>query len=101
MIISSDREFKKIECGGCGIEFFVPKKFYEDLKETKKGFTCPNGCNRKFTKSKSEELQEKLDEEQQIIREKMREIDEKDSYITSLERKVRRFRSPKKQKAKK
>ena len=48
--------FEKIQCGGCGIEYFVPDHWMRKRKEDGNGFTCPNGCNRIFTDSTADKL---------------------------------------------
>lgn len=68
------KNFVTMECGECGVDWTVSEKFYEGLKETKKTFYCPNGHARVFAKSTSDILREKVNEKEQEIEVKSREI---------------------------
>lgn len=58
-------DFTMLECGGCGIPFYVPTK-WKNEKVAKHGhFHCPNGCGRKFT---SETAEEKLEKELERVK---------------------------------
>lgn len=53
-------------CGGCGIAFAMPDKYYRELVSENGSFYCPRGCSRKFIgKTKEEELKEQLEVERQ------------------------------------
>jgi hypothetical protein len=47
-----------ITCGHCGVEHAIPDELYRDLKLTGRGFTCPNGCRRRFVVEPTEEQRE-------------------------------------------
>lgn len=55
-------DFTQNECGGCGIPFYVPTKWFDSRIKNKGKYSCPNGCNRVFIgKTETDVLQEKLD----------------------------------------
>lgn len=61
MIKTFTIEFTEINCGGCGVVYFIPDYLYKSLRETHKGFHCPNGCIRVFNvKSEAEKLKDQL-----------------------------------------
>lgn len=58
-------EFDSIECGGCGIVFYVPSKWRRDRVQNKGGYHCPNGCSRIYCgKTDEEKLREELTRQQ-------------------------------------
>ncbi len=60
-------DFTMLECGGCGIPFFVPTKWKNEKVNEHGGFKCPNGCNRIFTaETEKEKLQKELDNEKKL-----------------------------------
>lgn len=66
-------DFTMLECGGCGIPFFVPTQWKKKKVNEHASFSCPNGCNRRFIgKSDAELLQEKLEEQRRIYEEEQR-----------------------------
>ena len=54
-------DFKHMDCGECGIEFYVPDSFYKERRERKLGWTCPNGHSRIFSETESEKLRRERD----------------------------------------
>lgn len=42
-------------CGGCGVLFAMTKEFHDQRLKDRKGWHCPNGCTRTFTRSTEEE----------------------------------------------
>ena len=56
-------DFTMMVCGGCGIPYMIPTSRYNELRNNKGGFYCPNGCSRVFTgKSDAEKFQEQMAE---------------------------------------
>lgn len=54
-------DFTMLECGGCGIPFFVPTKWKNNKVEQKGSFSCPNGCGRQFCgETKEEKLKREM-----------------------------------------
>lgn len=55
-------DFIQMECGNCGIPFFVPTRWRNNKINSHGSFSCPNGCSRIFVaKSEAEKLKEQLD----------------------------------------
>lgn len=88
-------DFTMLECGGCGIPFFVPTKWNRAKVENHGSFHCPNGCNRVYTgKTKAEKLAEELEQEKQRRIKEGQELQDKwlDALgeKTKLEKKLKR-----------
>jgi hypothetical protein len=67
-------DFTMLECGGCGIPFFVPTKWKNNKVSTHGSFNCPNGCDRQFCgETKEEKLQRELE---QVKQQRLREQEE-------------------------
>jgi hypothetical protein len=49
-----------ITCGACGIEFAMPARRLEELRDTGEDFTCPNGHVRAFTGDTRTDLTRRL-----------------------------------------
>lgn len=52
--------FKEMNCGECGIVFFVPVVFYRERRERNLGWSCPNGHERIFKETESDKLKREL-----------------------------------------
>jgi DNA-binding XRE family transcriptional regulator len=42
-------EFVTVTCGGCNMPFAMTRQFYDKQRSSHGSFSCPAGCNRKFT----------------------------------------------------
>lgn len=72
-------DFTMMECGGCGIPFYVPTRWYNSKVKNHGEFHCPNGCNRIFAvKTEAEKLKEKLAEKEK------REQELQDKWLDAL-----------------
>ena len=61
--IQGSIDFTMIQCGGCGIAFYVPSVWHKSKINNHGSFNCPNGCNRVFTgKSEAEKLKEQMEQ---------------------------------------
>jgi len=96
MLATITKDFALEECCACGFQYFIPKTVQDNLKKTKGEFCCPMGHKQSYSKSTAEILKEELEKEREVIRNKISKIDEKDMYISSLERKIKRSKSVKK-----
>jgi hypothetical protein len=55
-------DFTMLECGGCGIPFFVPTKWKNSKVNEHGAFSCPNGCSRVFIgKTEAEKLKDEME----------------------------------------
>ena len=52
--------FSRMQCGECGIVFFVPTSFYDDRLNNGGGWHCPNGHDRAFTEPRVVKLEKIL-----------------------------------------
>lgn len=56
-------DFTMMECGGCGIPFFVPTRWKNSKVQDHGSFSCPNGCSRIFVaKTDAEKAKEELEQ---------------------------------------
>jgi hypothetical protein len=55
----------QMQCGECGVFFWVTPEFYRERRERKLGWHCPNGHGRVFGTSKVDELKEQLQAERE------------------------------------
>ena len=61
--------FSRINCGACGVIFWIPDALHAERKEDKQTFYCPNGHPRAYHVSVSERLQQQLDlKEKEVAR---------------------------------
>lgn len=68
MQIDITAQFVLMQCGGCGIYFYIPQAFHKECLENKdKGWYCPNGHSRQFSESKVEKLEQRLAEKDKEI----------------------------------
>lgn len=88
-------DFQMIECGGCGIPFFVPTRWLNQRIQNKGEFHCPNGCNRIFIgKTEAEKAKERI--EQLKVESAKKEQELQDKWLDALgeknklERKLKR-----------
>lgn len=70
--------FTKMNCGACGVEFYVPDHFYTERRQTKKHWHCPNGHIRVFRESEADELRRERDRLKQQLAQKDDEIARKE-----------------------
>lgn len=49
--------YSRMNCGQCGIVFFVPQAFYEDRINDGDEWKCPNGHTRVFSEPKVQKLE--------------------------------------------
>lgn len=55
-------DFTQMECGNCGIPFFVPTRWRRNKIEAHGSFHCPNGCVRVYLKqTEAEKLKEEIE----------------------------------------
>jgi hypothetical protein len=48
--------FEFVNCGACGVRFAAREKFFDEHRETKATFYCPNGHPRAFKESTADAL---------------------------------------------
>jgi len=83
--------FTEIDCGGCGIRYYVPEFWLNDRRKTGNGWNCPNGCNRIFNKTEADKLRDQLTKEKhrteqleaRVEREKKYRMQEERSHIAT------------------
>lgn len=51
---------ERLECGACHIPFAIPQSMLRDLRQTGKGFRCPNGCSISYHDDENAELKKKV-----------------------------------------
>ena len=54
------RSFEEMECGACGIVFWVPEQFYKERRESGGDWHCPNGHARVFRELEVDSLKRDL-----------------------------------------
>lgn len=65
-VIYLEQALETITCwarDGCGIQFAVPRQFYQSLKENGATFYCPRGHHLSIGKSDLDKLREELEKE--------------------------------------
>jgi hypothetical protein len=79
--------FTKMNCGVCGIDFFVPDIFYQERRQSNAGLPwhCPNGHSRQFRES---DLDVARRERDRALQDQARLADE----LTGKERELRRIK---------
>lgn len=78
-------EFKQLDCGGCGITYFVPTTWYNERVNNRGSFSCPNGCSRIFTaKSKEELLKEQFTKDRESYQSMLRTSENEIQRLKSL-----------------
>lgn len=67
--LQAGAEFKEMNCGECGITFFVPHNFYNERKKDHSiEWFCPNGHGRVFSGETEAEKFKRLYEDEKRIR---------------------------------
>ncbi len=56
-----EKDFELMECGECGINYYVPYWFYRERKDHGKGWTCPNGHSRIYRESDVDRLKKQIE----------------------------------------
>ncbi len=78
--------FNRIDCGGCGISYFVPTFWLDDRRKTGDAWKCPNGCHRAFNETEADKLRQerdKLKQRQAYLRDR---IDDERKWRETAER---------------
>jgi hypothetical protein len=87
--LSNQDTYESIQCGACGIVFYVPEHWQQTKRQDKSGFYCPNGHCRAYTKSTVEELREQLAAKQQALDAKQRALEFEQERAKSLDRRLK------------
>lgn len=63
------QNFTRLECGECGINFWVPDHFDDQRREDKRGWYwyCPNGHYRVYKESEADRLRKQLADKQREL----------------------------------
>lgn len=59
--LAYNKDYELMQCGECGIDFYVPYWFYKERYDRGTGWACPNGHNRIFKESDITRLKKELD----------------------------------------
>jgi hypothetical protein len=61
--------FTFIQCGSCGVGFYIPAVLYDEFFNVKgRSWYCPNGHRRSFTETKADELKREIEALERINR---------------------------------
>lgn len=83
------QNFEEMNCGECGIVFWVPDAFYRERRGDGKGWSCPNGHSRVFRESDVARLERQLKEEKERHQRTLQRANEAEARETRLKRRVK------------
>lgn len=83
-----------MQCGECGVFFWVTSEFHRERKENGKGWFCPNGHSRVYRKSDVDELKEQLLEERSKLASAQFELMAAEKKIKRIEKRVKNGMCP-------
>lgn len=66
-VVINNEHFERMNCGQCGIVFYVPLAFFQERVNDGDGWQCPNGHRRVFTEPKVQKLEKQLQEKEKEI----------------------------------
>lgn len=81
--------FEKTDCCGCGMEFYVPKRWLDDKRSTGKSFSCPNGCSLSY----GDTTEDKLRRERDRLKQQVAERDDRIRHEQELNETLKRSRA--------
>jgi hypothetical protein len=59
-VIDPDKQYVAHTCGGCGITYYVPKRWHQHKLDTQDNFYCPNGCCRHYVNETNADMYKRL-----------------------------------------
>jgi hypothetical protein len=62
------------ECCNCGIPFLFPQSYYDQRQMDGKGFSCPNGHEQHYSKTKEQKLREEMEEKERHHQEEIKHL---------------------------
>lgn len=65
--LARNESFELMNCGQCGINFYVPYWFYQDRYDSGTDWYCPNGHNRIYKESYTTQLKKELEATQRRL----------------------------------
>jgi hypothetical protein len=87
-------ETVEMECGECGVMFWVTNSFYQERRKRNIGWTCPNGHNRIFKESDVDILKRQIKEEQSKLASAQFELMVASKKIKRIEKRVKNGSCP-------
>ena len=100
VVVIDNITYAMMNCGKCGIVFFVPKSFYDQRINNGDDWHCPNGHKRIFTEPEVNKLERRLDEkEKEIEKLKTNQItlkigfDNREKELVRLRKRVKKLKA--------
>ena len=82
-------ETVEMECGECGVLFWVTRAFYRERRNRKLGWCCPNGHSRVFRESEVDALKRELEEERSKLAGAQFELMAAEKKVRRLEKRAK------------
>lgn len=78
-----------MECGECGVLFWVTENFYRERRNRNLGWHCPNGHSRIFRENDVDILKRQLDKEKSKLAKAQFELMAAEKKIKRIEKRVK------------
>jgi len=90
-MMDGNEVYTKLNCGECGIFFFVPAAFDNERRQHKEAhFVCPNGHQRCYKETLADQLGKKCDELRDRLTVSEKSLLAAERKVSRLEKKARR-----------